>query len=87
MNRGVLREGRSVVCAAMTVPGTGLLPLGLLARTELRKVATDCGFDVLEDAARWVAAASTQAPLAAWLGLAPRQEPCLAWHREHGFRG
>jgi len=46
-----------------------LLPLGLLERAGLRKIATDCGFDLLEDAARWVAATSTQAPLLAWLGF------------------
>jgi len=35
----------------------------------LRKIATDCGFDGLEDGADWVEAASKQAPLRAWLGL------------------
>lgn len=43
--------------------------LGMLERAGLRKIATDCGFDVLEDAPNWVAAASTQAPLRAWIGL------------------
>ena len=44
-----------------------LLTLGMLERAGLRKIATDCGFDVLEDGDQWVAAASTQAPLRAWL--------------------
>jgi hypothetical protein len=46
-----------------------LRALGMLDRAGLRKIATDCGFDVLEDGANWVEAASTQAPLRAWLGL------------------
>ena len=46
-----------------------LLTLGMLERAGLRKIATDCGFDVLEDATQWVAATSTQAPLQAWLGF------------------
>lgn len=46
-----------------------LRKLGMLDRAGLRKIATDCGFDVLEDGADWVGAASTQAPLRAWMGL------------------
>jgi len=46
-----------------------LRTLGLLDRAGLRKIATDCGFDVLEDGADWVGAASTQTPLRAWVGL------------------
>jgi hypothetical protein len=46
-----------------------LRTLGMLDRAGLRKIATDCGFDVLEDGADWVGAASTQAPLRAWIGL------------------
>jgi hypothetical protein len=38
-----------------------LRTLGMLDRAGLRKIATDCGFDVLEDGADWVGAASTQA--------------------------
>jgi hypothetical protein len=49
-----------------------MVTLGMLERAGLRKIATDCGFDVLEDGSEWVAAASTQAPLRAWLGLSPR---------------
>ena len=47
-----------------------LRALGMLERAGLRKIATDCGFDVLEDGTDWVGAASTQAPLRAWIGLA-----------------
>lgn len=47
----------------MTLP-----PLGLLQREALRKLAMDCGFDLLRDDDAWVEAASTQAPLRAWLG-------------------
>lgn len=46
-----------------------LRTLGMLDRAGLRKISTDCGFDVLEDGAGWVEAASTQAPLRAWIGL------------------
>ncbi len=46
-----------------------LRALGMLDRAGLRKIATDCGFDVLEDSEDWVEAASTQAPLRAWVGL------------------
>lgn len=46
-----------------------LRTLGMLERAGLRKIATDCGFDVLEDGTDWVAAASTQAPLRAWVGV------------------
>ena len=46
-----------------------LLTLGMLQRAGLRKIATDCGFDVLEDSAQWVTATSTQAPLVAWLAF------------------
>lgn len=46
-----------------------LRTLGMLDRAGLRKIATDCGFDVLEDGADWVGAASTHAPLRAWIGL------------------
>jgi putative restriction endonuclease len=46
-----------------------LRTLGMLDRAGLRKIATNCGFDVLEDGADWVGAASTQAPLRAWIGL------------------
>jgi len=53
-----------------------LRALGLLDRAGLRKIATDCGFDVLEDGADWVGAASTQAPLRAWVGLS-MQGPVL----------
>lgn len=48
-----------------------LRTLGLLERAELRKVATDCGFDVVDDELAWVTAASTQAPLKVWLGRTP----------------
>lgn len=46
-----------------------LRALGMHDRAGLRKIATDCGFDVLEDGADWVGAASTHAPLRAWIGL------------------
>lgn len=46
-----------------------LRTLGMLDRAGLRKIATDCGFDVLEDGVNWVGAGSTQAPLRAWVGL------------------
>lgn len=46
-----------------------LRSLGMLDRAGLRKIATDCGFDVLEDRAELFEAASTQAPLRAWIGL------------------
>jgi hypothetical protein len=46
-----------------------LRALGMLDRVGLRKIATDCGFDVHEDGADWVEAASTQAPLRVWIGL------------------
>lgn len=46
-----------------------LRTLGILDRAGLRKIATDCGFDVLEEGADWIEAASTQAPLRAWVGL------------------
>lgn len=46
-----------------------LRTLGMLDRAGLRKIATDCGFDVLEDGADSVGAASTHAPLRAWIGL------------------
>ena len=46
-----------------------LRTLGMLDRAGLRKIATDCGFDVLEDGTDWVGAVSTQAPLRAWIGL------------------
>ncbi len=46
-----------------------LRALGMLDRAGLRKIATDCGFDVLEDGADWVGAVSTQAPLRVWIGL------------------
>lgn len=46
-----------------------LRTLGMLDRAGLRKIATDCGFDVLEDRAELFEAASTQAPLRAWIGL------------------
>lgn len=45
-----------------------LRPIGLLERSELRKVAADCGFDVLTDGERLIEAVSTQAPLRVWLG-------------------
>lgn len=45
-----------------------LATLGLLERSELRKVAIDCGFDVVHEAEEWIAGASTQAPLKVWLG-------------------
>lgn len=46
-----------------------LRTLGILERAGLRKIATDCGFDILEDGADWVEASSTQAPLRAWVGV------------------
>jgi putative restriction endonuclease len=46
-----------------------LRTLGMLDRAGLRKIATDCGFDVLEDRAELFEAASTQSPLRAWIGL------------------
>jgi putative restriction endonuclease len=45
-----------------------LRTLGLLERAELRKIAIDCGFDVVEDEFACVAAASTHAPLRVRLG-------------------
>lgn len=50
-----------------------LAPLGLLERAELRKAAIDCGFDIVQEEAAWVAAASTHAPLKVWLGRVPHQ--------------
>lgn len=46
-----------------------LRTLGMLERAGLRKIAIDCGFDILEDGDDWVEAASTQAPLRAWVGM------------------
>jgi len=46
-----------------------LRALGMLDRAGLRKIATDCGFDILEDSEDWVEAASTHAPLRAWVGI------------------
>lgn len=45
-----------------------LQPLGLLERGELRKIAIDCGFDVVQEEVAWITAASTHAPLRVWLG-------------------
>ena len=46
-----------------------LRTLGILERAGLRKIATDCGFDVLENGTDWVEASSTQSPLRAWVGI------------------
>jgi hypothetical protein len=51
-------------------PNTSLLrALGMLERSALRKVAMDSGFDVLTDFSLWIEAASSHAPLQAWLAL------------------
>jgi hypothetical protein len=56
-----------------------LRTLGMLDRAGLREIATDCGFDVLEDGPDWIGAASTQAPLRAWMGLS-NEGPMLGLH-------
>jgi hypothetical protein len=43
--------------------------LRLLDRAALRKVAVDAGFDLASDGSGWIEAASTQAPLRAWLTM------------------